>query len=548
VEVQLDDDGIAWAECSCPMGSGGSCKHVVALLLTWMDAPDTFSDLDPLEQQLRECSRETLVDLIVKMVDRHPDLERLLSLSTQSTSPLDEEQFRSQVQSVFEQGQRNYYDDPWQATVDVAERLDDFLALGEDYLDHGRLDDAVAVFRCIAEEACSRYTDLHDESGKLAMRINTCTEHLASALETAEDPDLRDAILRGLFDVYVWNIDLGGYDIGYHAPDALLEHTTDDEQKQIAEWVREALPGTERVSGTRSISLGGSGFASRQSDWKRSALGGFLLELEADRLDDEQYLALCRKTRRLSDLVDRLLDLDRLDEALDVVREASDYEVTQLTDLFEEHNAADALHTHVQHRLDADTDRRLVTWLRDYEWKHGTLERALDLTRRLFEDQPSPTTYETLRTIARDLDRWEEVQSDLHERLREREDNALLTRLHLVDDDVDAALETVQKVGGASWSYRGPTLAIRVAEAAEDEHPEAAIELYHKRARALIANRGRDNYAQAATHMKRVKALFEREDRPDEWADMIEQLVEDELHRLPAGRDEFQKAGLLGTA
>jgi uncharacterized Zn finger protein len=35
VEATLGDKGIEEAECSCPVGGGGRCKHVAALMLTW---------------------------------------------------------------------------------------------------------------------------------------------------------------------------------------------------------------------------------------------------------------------------------------------------------------------------------------------------------------------------------------------------------------------------------------------------------------------------------------------------------------------------------
>ncbi len=37
VQVSLGQAGIVVADCSCPVGHGGHCKHVVALLLAWVD-------------------------------------------------------------------------------------------------------------------------------------------------------------------------------------------------------------------------------------------------------------------------------------------------------------------------------------------------------------------------------------------------------------------------------------------------------------------------------------------------------------------------------
>jgi uncharacterized Zn finger protein len=544
VEAELDADGIADAHCSCPMGSGGYCKHVVALLLTWVDEPDAFAPRDPLRQQIDALSRETLCDLVLEMVDRHPDLERLVTLSTQSTAPLDEAVVRDQIQSVFERKQYGSSGDRWQTAVDTANELDDFLALGSDYRDHGRLADAVTVYRSIAEEACDHYMHFHDESGALAMQIDTCTDALASILDDTDDSGLRRTILRALWEVRRWDIETGGFDIGHGGSEALREKTTTAEKETVADWVREALPRTEDDT-TRTIVLGESSASEFSRNWKRNALGGLLLDLEAHRLDDETYLDICRETGRVQNLVDRLLELDRVDEALDTLRTIPDLQVLRQAPIFADHDHADAFLTHVRDRLDANSDRRLVAWLRDQERERGHLDRALELTERLFWDRPSTQRYETLRAIAQELDRWDAVQASVHDELRDRDAFATLTRMHLNDGDVGRALDTHRNAGDGSWRYSGVSLTLNVAEAAEDDHPDDAIRLYRKRARALIDQRGRDNYADAARLMQRVKALYERMNQSDVWTDVIDTLVDDELHRLPAARDEFQQADLL---
>jgi len=48
VEAALGSGGIAGARCSCPVGGGGRCKHVAAMLLAWRKDPDSFSEVqDP---------------------------------------------------------------------------------------------------------------------------------------------------------------------------------------------------------------------------------------------------------------------------------------------------------------------------------------------------------------------------------------------------------------------------------------------------------------------------------------------------------------------
>jgi len=543
LEVEFHDDGIGRAECSCPVGGGGRCKHVVALLLTWVETPEAVSEQDLLAQTVEELSQETLAQLVLDMVERHPDLERLVSLASTATheSP-DPEVLRPQIERAFETALRNT--DRYSAPQEVAEELEPFVTLGDDYADHGHLADAATVYGLIIEAIEDRYLEFRDRKGALSGQLTTCVERLGTVLAETDAADLRERILRTLFDVVVWDIDQGGRGLGDWARDVIREQATPDERHEMGEWTREVLAErTQTEEEERIISLGTSGSSSDSRDWDQRALGRLLLNFQEHTLDDEEYLQIARDTGSLTRLVNRLLDLNRFDEALDAAREASDYELVQLASVFEAHGEGTALHDLALDRLDDDPHRRLVEWLRDYATEHDDLDHALDLSTRLFWTRTSLSAYKQVRSVAQRMNRWDEVRSEIYDQLHEQGQYALLTRIHLENDDVESALQTVQK-SGSSRRYGGASLKMDVAEAAEDEYPEEAIQLYTKRGRSLIADRGRGNYRQAAELFQRVKALYDQHE-PGAWNDVLEALYDDELHRLPAARDEFEKADLL---
>src|SRR5690606_653387 len=62
--------------CSCPRG--GFCKHVVALLLTWIDSPQSFQESAAVSELLAGRSTRELIAIIEAMVARHRDLRSLL--------------------------------------------------------------------------------------------------------------------------------------------------------------------------------------------------------------------------------------------------------------------------------------------------------------------------------------------------------------------------------------------------------------------------------------------------------------------------------------
>lgn len=542
--MTLGEVGITSYDCTCPVD--GRCKHLVALLLTWIDAADEVPRTEPLENRLRAQSTDTLVDVIMDMIQRHPDLSMLAEMAADSGTDADPDRIRGQIRSTFQDATNAYrdYDNPYRAAVSVYRDLDLFIDKGKQLADAGQTNDAASVLCAFIEEGCEHYTRLPDREGRIAALFDDATERLNVMLAEAEDSDLRASILRTLTDLVLADIDFGGYGLGDYPRHVVLDHATADERRALAEHVRTALMETINDVDVEEESLQNPGFgwigSWDVSTWKAEALGGFLLALEEDQLDDEAYLALCEKTGRHRDRTERLFELGRREDAQDLARDLPDLDLCKVADVFEEHDAADLLRVVVDERLDKDTDPRLVEWRRDDALEQEDQETALELTKRIFWRRYNDIQeYETLRSIAQDLGRWDEVKEEVHAKARKQTMKDMLARLHLSDGDLAEAVDLATR----DAISRG--LQMQIAGTAADEYPEDAIDLYERQARRLIKQRGRGNYAQAAKEMERAKALYMSLGYDELWVDTIEKLVDDELHRLPAARDEFQKAGLL---
>ena len=61
VSATLAEGGITETSCTCPYDYGGICKHVVALLLTYVHEPQAFRSIPPLATLLDGRSQEELV-------------------------------------------------------------------------------------------------------------------------------------------------------------------------------------------------------------------------------------------------------------------------------------------------------------------------------------------------------------------------------------------------------------------------------------------------------------------------------------------------------
>ena len=99
VSATLGPQGVAATHCTCPYDWGGICKHIVALLLTWVHEPEAFQAVAPLDEALAGRSKEELIALIQEMLKREPDLVRLLELPVRPDrqAPLDLDVFRRQI-------------------------------------------------------------------------------------------------------------------------------------------------------------------------------------------------------------------------------------------------------------------------------------------------------------------------------------------------------------------------------------------------------------------------------------------------------------------
>lgn len=534
VEVTLDADGIASAYCSCPVGDGGHCKHVAALLLTWLDDPEAFPVMEDLDTALARRTKEELIALIRSMVARHPDFELLVAQPTPgaaSQEAVSTAFIRRQVDKALAGSSYEY---GWGASYGLSGELDEILSTGDAYAAGQDWKNAAAVYMTVAEGILDEYEEIYDDEGDVAMVLSSCAEKLAPCLAGIDDPGERERILRALFDIYRGDVMLGGYGIADEVPGAILEHATPEERRHVAEWVREEIvPRTDDGS----------------TNWGNEAYGGFLLDLEADILDDESYLRICRETGRLDNLIERLLALNRAEEALADACKAGDYRLLNVANQFVQSGHGEAIRKLIMERAQTSKDQRLTTWLRDYAADHDDWDTALRLSKDLFQTRPSVSSYKEVRAAAKALDRWEAVRRTLLEGLRQQERYSTLTEIYLAENKIDKALETVRlkpkRAGGFGFYGYGPdtSLKIRVAKAAEESHPHDAIDIYLNAVRQLIEQRGRDNYAQAAEYLKRIQTAYLGLNEPERWQLLIAEIRESNK-RLPALKDELNKAKL----
>ncbi len=251
----LAKNGIAETSCTCPYDYGGICKHIVALLLTYVHEPQSFRFIPPLSKLLAGRNREELIALIGEMIKREPELLSLVELSSateQATQgkPLDVAAYRRQARRALRHKNEHVVEKELRALREPAARS----AKAGDWLNAG------AIYHAVLDEAVRGYDDMLreiDEDGGIAIIIDEFALGLSQCLKKSKaDAETRRAWLEALLQAELTDIEMGGIDLAPSAREAVLENANDEEW----EWIEERL----------------SAAISQSHDWGREALTRFL--------------------------------------------------------------------------------------------------------------------------------------------------------------------------------------------------------------------------------------------------------------------------------
>lgn len=522
VWVTFDAERLAEAECSCPVGGGGHCKHVAALLLTWCESPDEFVEAEEVEAVLKRLKKAELIALVKQMLRQEPDLEVLLETPLPAVggrrTPVSPETYRRQADAAFRRGGYG-----WGVAAEIARELSAIEEIGDGFVQQQDFASGAAVYEGVSAAVLDNYETFRDDEGDLGSVVQACVTGLGECLAGEEaDAATRGQILQTLFAVLRFDVSLGGVGLSDDVPELIAQHATVEERGHVADWVREELPSAR--------------------DWCREVYGGFLLDLEAEELSDEAFLQVCRDTGRNLDLVDRLLELRRLDEATKEAEQAGDYHLLSMADIFVRRRHGDLAERLMRERSEKTTDTRILEWLQKrYASRPRDKAAALDLAESIFRTRPSLEKYKDMRKLAQGLGRWEALRPELLALLNKPQHSDLLIRIRLHEGEIDEAIEAAK--AGREYPYYGYSMKLEVAKAAEQTRPRAALEIYRQRVENLIAQRGRDRYREACRFLKKVRTLYEQLGESQEWTRYLTRLREDN-HTLRALRQELAAAKL----
>jgi hypothetical protein len=255
VRATLTKNGIAETSCSCPYDYGGICKHIVALLLTYIHRPQAFRFIPPLAALLAGRSQKELIVLIGEMIKREPELLSLVELSVTTEEarqgkPLDVTVYRRQARRALRHESPHVVEKELRALRELAARS----TKAGDWLNGG------AIYHAVLDETVRGYDDILreiDEDGDISILIDEFVLGLSQCLKKSKaDEQTRREWLGALLEAELTDIEMGGIDLAPSAREAVLEHANDVEWTWIEKRLETAI--------------------SKSHDWGREALARFL--------------------------------------------------------------------------------------------------------------------------------------------------------------------------------------------------------------------------------------------------------------------------------
>lgn len=539
-QVTFDGTGITAVLCSCSTGtlSYGTrrCEHAAALLLSWKEQPEAFIHTDDIDTILERQSKAQLIKLVKQLLQKQPEVEWELTmppLPGHKSVPIDVEEYRDQVDEAFRHAGRE-----WDAVYGISSDLYSITETAARFFRQQDYTNAAAIYEVVALGTLSHYLSYHDEDGALGRVVQACVEGLGACLESErEDEVLREQILEAIFAVYRFDVGHGGFGLTEDIPPEFFLSTTPEEKHLVAQWVRSALAELQENK--------------QESDWRRQHYGGLLLALEADLLSDEEFLHIGRETKSIQAVVTRLLELGRVDEAVQDASQANGWQLLKLADLFVQSGQDAAVERMMYEQAQQERYTMYADWLKNHYLAKNNLAAALEMAQLIFHKRPWFAEYQTVREISMELGNWETVRQEALTFLETTKNISTLVEAALDEGDIERALQLLKatKPSGPDsyqWQYdysRTPEVALKSAERAEEMYPRASIDLYQQHVERLITGRGRSNYQVACRYLAKIRSLYEKLDEVGQWTTYIAWLRR-RHSRLATLKQELEVAGL----
>ncbi len=549
VTVRIAGGAVAEARCTCAYEWGGACKHIVATLLSVIEAPAAIAERPTLDDLLRRLDREALAALLLKRAAFDPDLagwiESELAVRPGQGAAPDPAPVAARARAVLAERDRHRdYWDGYRAAGDAGE-LRDLVEKAVPLMEAGDGHGALRVLEAVTdafvddwideasgtdEHLYALFDDLARMMAEAALMSDLGEDERAALAETAEDwqDRLADYGVEEGFDLVAHALRTGWDAPGLQAvlaggggpwppvvDEAALMDRAVPEGEDLDEADDELFDAVERESSLTEVRLRVLDAAGRH----------------------DAYLHLARAAGAHAATALMLVRLGRSDEAVAHARETfcAPGESLALAQALDRTGRAEEAFAVARSGLSlaspdlaagwAGAATPLARWLRDTAAAAGRTDLALEAARAAFAGSLTPEDFRAAQGAAQGAagKAWDGVRRDLLTVLDAAGPTRHRVEILLGEGLIDAA---VAGAGDGTDHVTPDSVLLRLTEAAQGRHPDWVIRLARQRAEPIMDRGQADLYAEAAEWLRRAALAHESAGLIDEWSALIESLIE----------------------
>jgi len=531
VEVTLDAQGISSTSCTCPYDWGGWCKHIVAVLLAAVDAPDTVEARPTVDALIETLDAAQLRAVVQALVARHPglidEIESCVAVQASQASPepapsssavpppprpaaVDPAPFRRQVHSILRSLDRMRSSEAYWHVGGVVDQVRGLLDRAWELIEAGDGNNALRVLEGITDAYVNEWYNLDDSDGDASAFFSDLGAVWTEAALTADlTPEERAQWIETLA-AWQGEIDEYGIDEGFEAAQEALRQGWD-------------YPPLLRVIRDGEITINGAWENYEDAPYYADDLAVARLNVLERQGRYQEYLYLAEAESQIVSYVTMLVKVGRVDEAVA-------YSLEHLTLTEEILPLAQVLHAggHIQEtlrvagrglELGGHAKAQLATWLRDVAADAGEPELALNAALTTFKAAVDLEAYRKIQNLAGA--RWETLRQELLETLRQRTgyNGQAVIEIFLHEGLIDDAIR-------ALGDYPHYSTVELVVNAAIESRPDWCIQACKQQAESIMDQGQSKYYQRAAYWLGRAKAAYSSAGRGDEWRVYLDSLLQ----------------------
>jgi uncharacterized Zn finger protein len=555
VHAKLDEGGIASSDCTCPYEFEGYCKHVVALLLTYIHHPKQFAIRAEPADLIADLDRDDLAALLIELMHDRPELSDRIeaALSTpQSKSKskktkrkkIDLEVYRRQITGILHSLDGMRMSEAYWQVGGLANELRDVQTSAMKFLDVGDAETALEILLMLADEAGHGIEFIDDSDGELGGFADELGQSLAEAILSIDWSKVaREKLVTRLKKMAAY-LDDYGMEGGLEL--AIAAATTgwaDDKSSATPDKLKTRR---SRFAAEDDYDEEDEGEEDFDDEWDADDNAGRpydygtdLIEAKLNVLDrqgrTDEYLALAKQTQRHLRYALKLCDLDRVPEALK-------YALKHLASSEEAHQMAERLRSakHIAESIAigerglelSGSKARLGEWLGAIEEAQGRTKQALDAWLAALPENPSLDSYKTIKRLA--AARWTKLQPEAMKLIDKFYDKLPLAEVLLFEQEWDRVIDVAER---RSVSYQ---VMETVADAVVTQRPQWVVQMSLKQAERLMIEVKSQNYPIAANWLKKAKKAYKQLGQLPEWQAYLDKTKE-KYKRRPALQKQLRQ-------